>query len=464
MIKLTINFPLAKIGLRIVKALQADGFKAFWVGGTVRDIILNRSINNLDMATSAKPDQIIKTLSKLKLPYKDVGGKYGTILTPTKYGPVEITTFRTEGEYVNRRKPKTIQYIDDYLPDSQRRDLTINAIYYDPVSHNLLDPQNGLVDIERGLIKFVGDPKKRINEDALRLIRAVRFATQLSFKIEKNSFAAIKTRAKFVNGISGDRIRQELEKILIDANRVRGITELNSTGLLKFIMPEVYALQTVYHKSKKYHLEGSVFEHTMLVLQNITATSLPLAYAALYHDAGKYTTATPKLKDGIMVNSFPGHEFESAKMFKNLAGRIKISRNIRELVLWITSQHMKRIAFIKDMRMDKKLALINHKHFPYLLEFWRADSISNLQNVNGANVFGTPYAYQEGLKLLKKAQSKSKTINKLTNGDLIQTITNLKPGPKIKKIKLQIFEKIIDDTITNLATLKKFLKNYTKNT
>lgn len=458
------NSQIEEEGLRIVKALQAGGFKAFWVGGSVRDMILRRTVDNLDIATSARPNQTLVVLKKLKLASKEVGKQYGTILAVTKYGPVEITTFRAEGEYVGRRRPKQVEYIDDYVVDSKRRDLTINALYYDPVKQELLDPQNGLADLERGLIKFVGDPKQRIDEDALRLIRAVRFAVQLSFKIEKNSFAAIKTRAKYIAGVPGERVKTELDKILLDRNRIDGMRLLDASSLLQFIMPEVTALKTIHHKSVKYHLEGSVFEHTLLVLQNVKAGSLPLAYAALYHDAGKAVTATPKLKDGRLVNSFPAHEYASAELFRNLAERLKMGRRDTQLILWITREHMKRIAFIKDMSFDKKIALVTHKDFPCLLEQWRADSISNLQYVDGNKAFGQPVAYKEGLKLLKKTQSKSKLIQQLTNGELILSITKSKPGPQIKKLKLLITENILKNKIKNLSSLKKFLTNYTKST
>jgi tRNA nucleotidyltransferase/poly(A) polymerase len=455
---------LEQEGLKILKLLKQNGFEAFWVGGTVRDLLLKRKIDNLDIATSARPDDTEKILNRAKFSHKPIGKAYGTILAITKYGPIEITTFRREGKYISRRRPEEVTYIQDHREDSKRRDFTINAMYYDPITKQILDPQNGQKDLERKLLKFVGDPKKRIDEDALRMLRAVRFSIQLNFKLEKNSYAAVKTRAKYIQVISGERVKAELDKILSSENKVLGIRLLDELGILKFIMPEITELKKTHHKSKFYHLEGSAFEHTLLVLEHMPAGDPALAYAALFHDAGKALTATPKQKEEGVVNSFHNHENVSAELFKTFADRLKFSRKEADMILWITKMHMKRIAFIKDMGESKKIQLARHKYFPQLIKLWRADSVGNLRIINGKKVPGTPRAYEEGVKLLANIQTKKKLIEKFSKGELIIKHAQVSPGPKIAALKTLLEKNILEDKIKTLRDVKNFLQNLRKNT
>ncbi|MEO8065224.1 MAG: hypothetical protein ABI643_00005, partial [Candidatus Doudnabacteria bacterium] len=192
-----LNNKLEKAGLKVVKLLHAHSFQAFWVGGIVRNMLLKRESDNVDIATDATPEEIEKILSKEKILVKPIGKKFGSILAIVDEFPVEITTFRSEGRYSDNRHPDRVEFIKDYLDDAKRRDFTINAFYFDPVKKELYDPANGLKDLKGKILRFVGDPKKRIDEDALRMLRGVRLATQLGFKLEKNSFASIKTRAKY---------------------------------------------------------------------------------------------------------------------------------------------------------------------------------------------------------------------------------------------------------------------------
>jgi tRNA nucleotidyltransferase/poly(A) polymerase len=448
-------------GLRIAKLLQQSGFKAFWVGGSVRDLFLKQPLDNIDIATSAKPDETEKILTDAGYKTKPVGKGYGTILAITEAGPVEVTTFRREGRYVNRRRPKEVTYIDSFEEDSQRRDFTINAFYYDPVERNVFDVQDGLRDLKGKLLRFVGNPKQRIEEDALRMLRAARFSVQLGFKLEKKSFAAIKTRAKYIQDISGERIKSELDKILSLPNKVEGVRLVDQLGLLQFIMPEVTDLKKIWHKSKAYHLEGSVFEHTMLVLEKLRDGSPILSYAALYHDAGKATTAVPKRKEEGLVNSFPKHEFVSSDLAKKLAFRLKFGREDRDMLLWITKMHMIRIAFIWKMSDKKKIALAMHKYFPQLLEVWRADSIGNLRIVDGKTAPGTPKAYQEGTKLLKLIESKKNLVEKLVSGNMIMREAKINSGPKVGAMKNILAQKIILGKLKNISDVKNFLQKNT---
>ena len=253
---------MEKAGLKAIQMLNKADFQAFWVGGIVRNILMKRESDNIDIATDATPEQVEEALNKAGIKNKPVGKKFGSILALVttslprhKVGAsllegennlkatIEITTFRAEKRYSDNRHPDQVEFIRDYLQDAKRRDFTINTFYFDPVQKFLYDPAKGMEDIKLKLLRFVGDPRKRIDEDALRMLRGVRLATQLGFKLEKNSFAAIKTRAKYLQAISVERIKAELDKILLSDNRVNGIKLLDEVGLLKFIIPELVLLK-----------------------------------------------------------------------------------------------------------------------------------------------------------------------------------------------------------------------------
>src|SRR3989338_5652632 len=279
---------LEKAGLKVAKLLQhglalppprrrggvgAGGpfpekrshFQAFWVGGIVRNMLMKRESDNIDIATDATPEQIEKMLNQVKIKNTSVGKQFGSILAIIHGFKIEITTFRAEGRYSDKRHPDAVEFIRDYLQDAKRRDFTINALYFDPTTKELSDPTIGIKDLGLKLLRFVGDPKKRIDEDALRMLRGVRLATQLGFKLERNSFAAIKTRAKYIQGISGERVKAELDKILLSDNRSEGIRLLEKISLLKFISPDLDNMKKVFSTSKIFHLEGDKLTHSLMV-------------------------------------------------------------------------------------------------------------------------------------------------------------------------------------------------------
>jgi tRNA nucleotidyltransferase (CCA-adding enzyme) len=182
------------------------------------------------------PDEVINILNKAEIRHKEFGKKFGTVLAIVGAEKIEITTFRRESRYSDQRHPDRVEFIREYLDDARRRDLTINALYFDPISGILFDPVKGLDDLEKKIIRFVGDPKKRIDEDPLRMLRAVRLAIILNFKLEKNSFAAIKTRAKLIQSVALQRIQMELAKIFRSEDYSGGLEILKETGLAKFVI------------------------------------------------------------------------------------------------------------------------------------------------------------------------------------------------------------------------------------
>ncbi len=451
---------LEKSGIVALKLLQAKGFQAFFVGGIVRNMILKRPSDNIDIATNATPGQVESILNEAQIINKPVGKQFGSILAIVNGFKIEITTFRAEGRYSDNRHPDEVQYIHDQKKDAKRRDFTINALYLDPITSELLDPVNGQKDLKAKLLRFVGDPKKRIDEDALRMMRAVRLVTQLGFKLEQNSFSAIKTRAKYIQGISGERVKSELDKILLDPNRVAGIRLLDQLGLLRFMLPELEAIKNINHASTHYHLEGSVFEHSLLAVSNIKEPNLDLIYAVLFHDIGKDKVIGRMERFGEMVNTFHGHGERSAELFKNISERLKFSSRSHDLISNAIRDHMTIFA-LADMKPETQVKLALKPDFDFLAEVGRFDDMANKRRFDDGTIgFRKPTRYLLTKKLIQQVAEKQKQLEKLASGDLILQETKLESGPMIGKIQEQMKIKIVLGEVKNLADAKKFLKNH----
>jgi len=446
-------------GLKIVRLLAQKSFQVFFVGGIVRNTRLGLVSDNVDLATDATPNQIEQILSKQKIKVKPVGKKFGSILAIVDEVPVEITTFRSEGRYSDNRHPDQVEFIREYLADAKRRDFTINALYYDPIKKQLFDPTNGQKDLKAKILRFVGDPKRRIDEDALRMLRGVRLATQLGFKLEKNSFAAIKTRAKYIQGISGERIKAELDKILLSKNVILGMRLLQKSGLLRFLSSELDGLTKIFHHSKTYHLEGSVFEHSLLVLQALKLDHLALKYAALAHDVGKISTGKKVFKPEGWVYSFKGHEAKSVEIFEEFASNLKFSRIDKEIVMKVIELHDQKDKFFKASTQEQ-VTYAMQDYFDLIIDLWQADSVGNISKPEN-DWYRKPRfeAYKLGVVLLKKIKSKAGLIATLAKGDLIMKLSHLKPGfqlgQRIQDVKVQI----VLDKIKNERDLKEYLEN-----
>ena len=289
----------------IINNFYEKGYEAFMVGGCVRDALLNKIPKDYDITTSAKPEEILY-LFKKTIP---TGIKHGTITVVLNNINYEVTTYRTEGKYINNRHPSYVDFVTDIKEDLSRRDFSINALAYNNVI-GLVDYFNGIDDLKNKIIKSVGDPNVRFQEDALRMLRAIRFSCKLGFEIEENTFRAIKLNKKLINNISKERIRDEICKILISDNPAKGFELLANSGLLEIILPEINSLINFSPLSIKHN--KNVFSHTLKVLNN-TYNNLYLRLAALFHDVGKLNTLTLE-SDGIY--RFPLHNIESSKLTK----------------------------------------------------------------------------------------------------------------------------------------------------
>ncbi|MBI4363563.1 MAG: CCA tRNA nucleotidyltransferase [Candidatus Doudnabacteria bacterium] len=447
---------LVDFGKYIAKLLKLNGFQVFFVGGCVRNILLNRPSDNLDIATDAPPNQVEKILRANKIPMRLVGKQFGTILANNNGLKVEITTFRKEGFYKDRRHPGSVVFTKDMKQDAIRRDFTINALYLDPQTHELFDPAKGIRDLRLGLIRFVGDPKDRIDEDSLRMLRAVRIGVQLGFNIEKNSFAAIKTRAKYVQYVSGERIKAELDKILSTDPRP-GMDLLDHIGLLRFIIPDVEPLKQFSHQSKKYHLEGNMWEHTLLALDKAKKENLEVKYALLFHDIGKPQTAKKVLKKEGWVISTKGHADASAQIFLEFAKRIRFSKIDKNQVAWLVKNHMLMFDFF-NMAIHKQLKLAESPAFPLLLKHWQYDEQATKRAVYRDDHHARYLkSLKVGKKILARIEASEPLIEKLANGDMIMRHSKLKPGPLLGRKIEQVKARIIENKLKTESDLKKFL-------
>jgi tRNA nucleotidyltransferase (CCA-adding enzyme) len=452
---------LHKAGDLVVKTLITSGFEAYWVGGTVRDLVLGQEGDNLDIATNAVPEEVEHLLMAKGVRTKPVGKKFGTILAVIDGALVEITTYRAEGRYSDNRHPDSVTFIADASQDALRRDFTINSLYFSPLNGTLLDPVDGLKDIKRRLIRFVGNPKHRIDEDPLRMIRAARFAAQLGFKLEKNTFAAIKTRAKLLQRVSGERLKLEFDKILLSKNKTLGLRLLDELGLMRFLIPNLHLLKKIQHNSKEYHLEKDAFEHTLMVIENTNST-LNALYASLFHDLGKIDTQKKSVADGRTIFRFHGHQNVSAKYFMEFAERLRFPTKSKKRIEWLIIHHDDRTGF-KQAKLINQIKHALEPGFSELLEVWKGDALGNLRLMpDGTKQGKLSEAYVIGLQILNKLTQKKDLIKKLASGEMILKYTKTKPGPQIKSMQLKITEQIYLKKIKSETNLKKYLQQNKK--
>ncbi len=346
---------------RIIKILNLKGFEAYVVGGAVRDCFMKKTPHDFDIATNALPQDIKKTFPKTV----DIGIKHGTVAVMDNNTCYEVTTFRTDGEYLDSRHPSDVQFVSDLRSDMLRRDFTINALAYNDQS-GIIDCVGGVRDIENKIIRCVGDPEKRFREDALRMMRAVRFSVVLGFEIEQNTAAAIKKCAILIKKISAERIREEIEKILRSENP-GGIIKLHELGLLQYIIPELDICFSVPQKNK-YHIYN-VGEHIIHATAE-SADDITIRWAALLHDIGKPLC---KSVDQNGIIHFYGHHRESVRLADDILHRLRLDNESRKNILLLIENHDIRID-PNPVSVKRVMARLGEDLFLKLLMLQEADN------------------------------------------------------------------------------------------
>ena len=419
---------------KILRTLNDASFAAYFVGGSVRDHILGRTSKDVDVTTSATPEQVARLFPGSEL----VGAHFGVVLVKTEDDEtVEVATFRTDGVYTDARRPSTVTYTNDVRVDVARRDFTMNALLMD-VHGKVYDHVGGRDDLRDSLIRTVGDPVQRFQEDALRMLRAIRFASQLGFLIEHDTFEAIKTCTVRIRRISAERIRDELNRIMTSGGADFGLDLLSMSGLLEIVMPEIEALKEC-PQNPKYHPEGDVFIHTRRLLAQLPkGCSLTLALSALLHDVGKPAALGFKLDaHGVSVPTAYDHENIGVPIAVGILSRLKYPNDVQELVTSHVKQHMM-FPSVEGMRRAKQMRFIGQPHFSELLELHRLDSMAGCGDLEA-------YTFVKTLSedTPKEVVHPAKLI---TGRDLIER--GLQPGPLFREILEAVDEAQLEGTVT----------------
>jgi poly(A) polymerase len=369
-----------QIARRICYALQDAGHETYWAGGCVRDRQLNRAPNDYDIATAATPDQVEALFPKTIA----IGKAFGVIAVIEEGIQTEVTTFRAEATYSDGRHPDAITFCAAE-EDARRRDFTINALFYNPRTEQLIDHVGGLNDLQKKIIRAVGDPTQRFQEDRLRMLRAIRFAHTLPFTIDPPTYRAIEAEAPHISAISTERIQDELSRLLTESQQPGdALTTLHTTGLLESILPEAVQLIGV-EQPPDYHPEGDVFTHTVNML-NLTSTSpltdaftpRELAYTVLLHDIAKPETFAwhPDSKNGGTRIRFLGHEKAGAKKAELILQRLKLPTRERQRIVSVIADHMRPFQ-APTMRKATLRRMVGSPTFELLLELHRLDGLGS---------------------------------------------------------------------------------------
>jgi poly(A) polymerase len=323
---------------RLVERLRAAGHEAFFAGGCVRDMLLGKEAHDIDIATSAKPEQVQQIFHRTVA----VGAAFGVIVVLENDCEFQVATFRSDGAYKDGRHPESVSFTTAE-GDAKRRDFTVNGLFYDPVEKRIIDHVGGESDLRAGILRSIGNPEERFSEDKLRLIRCVRFGASLGFQIEEETWKAVCRMAPQITVVSAERLRDELVKIFTNPSRVTGFDLLDASGLLEILLPEVTRMKGC-EQPPDFHPEGDVFVHTRLMLSLLPPeVSIPLVFSVLLHDTGKPGTFW---RDETGRIRFNGHESVSAEITTCLFERLRFSNAETEATVVGVKNHMS----FKDVR------------------------------------------------------------------------------------------------------------------
>lgn len=350
----------------IVRNLRAKGYESYLAGGCVRDLLLKRAPQDYDITTNAKPEELAAIFPHT-IP---VGAQFGVVLVMVGDEPFEVATFRHDGPYLDGRHPSQVRY-GSLEEDIHRRDFTINGMVYDPLADRVIDLVDGRKDLELRIIRAIGDPRARFEEDRLRMVRAVRFAASLGFKIDDKTLEAIRELAPTVTRISWERIGEEITRILTEGGARNGFALLDAARLLEVVLPEIVAMKGV-EQSPDYHPEGDVFQHTLLILSHLAKPSESLAYGCLLHDVAKPVCI--RREDSRIT--FYGHTDKGAEMAEEILQRLKRSRAVRDRVAYLVRSHLRHTQAPK-MRLSTLKRFLGKEGIDELLELARIDALSS---------------------------------------------------------------------------------------
>jgi poly(A) polymerase len=426
----------------IVRRLKQEGFEAYFVGGCVRDFIRGVLPDDYDIVTSAHPDQVMTLFPRTVA----IGSKFGVVSVIMDGHPYEVATFRSDDSYLDGRRPSAIHFSSS-RDDVFRRDFTINGLLMNPETEEIIDYVDGRADIEKKIIRTIGDPDARFNEDYLRMLRATRFAANLEFEIEALTKEAIVKCAANISRISQERILEELNKIITRTGASRGFDLMAQTGLLREVLPELDRLHGI-GQPLRFHPEGDVWQHTLIMLDllsrnNKFRSNMRLAWGVLLHDAGKAVTRTEDDK-GI---HFYGHVQSGEEIADAVMLRLRFSRADREAVISLIRYHMM-FMNVQQMRRGRLKRFLRMPDFDLHLELHRLDCLSS---------HGMLDNYYFCLNELEKLEEEDLyPVRLLTGHDLIKM--GYAPGKTMGEILHSLEEAQLEGLISTCEQAENFVR------
>jgi len=426
---------------KTLATLKRAGFEGYLVGGSVRHLLMNLPTNNWDFTTNATPAHVLELFpdsfynndfGTVGVPFKNAQGETETVF--------EITTYRTEKGYSDKRHPDQVTWGTTLAEDLSRRDLTINAIAYD--GKILVDPYDGQADISQKMIRAVGDPGARFKEDALRLLRAVRIATQLGFTIEDKTFAAIQDNAALIADVSADRIRHELLKIMASNYPGDGVMLLKNAKLLQFILPELERAFGVPQKSPHRHHIYDVGTHSVMSLHHCPSTDPLVRFATLTHDIGKPTVFHKDETSQIIT--FYNHEVIGASIVKNIALRLNFSKKDRDKLVTLVRWHQFTVdEHQTDNTLRRFIRRVGKENLKDILDLRIGDRL-------GGGAQETSWRLRLFIKRLEEVQKQPFTVADLKiDGHDVMKLCKLPPGPKVGQLLNLLFDEVVNGKIKN---------------
>lgn len=425
----------------VIKQLQNRGYEAYLVGGCVRDSLLEKEPKDYDITTSATPDQVIELFEKVV----PTGIKHGTVTVIENEESIEVTTFRKDGSYSDGRRPDEVFYSDNIEEDLKRRDFTMNAIAFDGV--NYVDRHFGISDIENKIVRAVGSPNKRFKEDALRMLRAVRFACQLDFAIQTPTYYAIKDNAHLIRQVSNERVRDELVKILMSDNPSMGIRMLADSGLLQHIIPELD--KCVGFNQQNPHHDKDVFNHILAVVE-ATPAILEVRLSALFHDIAKPETFTV---DEQGIGHFYTHEIVGEKMTEDIMRRLKFDTTTIEVVCLLVKEHMSRYKQFSSSTIKRLINRVGAENIYNLFHLQIADILGH---VPPHDIDIVSRMKDEADRILNEKQPLSVKDLQINGHDIMRL--GFKQGKEVGRILNYLLEVVIESPeMNNFEKLKQIV-------
>lgn len=439
----TLGSPQGTQGYAVVEKLLDAGYEAWWVGGCVRDMCREIIPDDIDIATDAHPHDIAKVFPKCD----ETSADLGAVVVSLKGETFEITTFRKDHPISDSRHPESVTFTDR-KSDAERRDITINAMYWNPISSQLFDPFDGEKDLNEKLIRFIGDPDVRIEHDALRLLRVVRFRALIDGQYHPDTFNALHGKSKLIKALSGSRCFRELEKILMGPNPQIAFEDLWETDVIEYLLPELHACKGVAQPSE-YHKEGDVWNHTMKLISSFTADhGSDARFAGVFHDIGKPVTFSIE-EDRIHFNE---HAKVGAGIVKKILDRLQCPATRRDKIAWIVEHHMMMSNFL-SMNDVRKAHWYYHPWFIELLQvFWLDIAGSDPSDFSLYDKIIDDYN--------KYLDANPRPQKPLLNGEEVMEILGIGPGEEIGKALKSLHDAQVRNEISGKKEAMDFLKTH----